>query len=207
MVDEAGAKARMNGKTNLLIETREIEEVIAQIAQVPAASVSANDKEQLREIDKKLKAVIYGQDEAIDRLSSAIKYARSGLGRDNKPIASFLFTGPTGVGKTEVCKQLAQILGIPLVRFDMSEYMEKATASRLTGAPPGYVGYEEGGQLTEAVTKSPYCVLLLDEIEKAHQDIFNVLLQVMDAGRLTDSQGRTADFRNVLLVMTSNAGA
>ncbi len=207
VVDEAGAKARMNGKTNLLIETREIEEVIAQIAQVPAASVSANDKEQLREIDKKLKAVIYGQDEAIDRLSSAIKYARSGLGRDNKPIASFLFTGPTGVGKTEVCKQLAQILGIPLVRFDMSEYMEKATASRLTGAPPGYVGYEEGGQLTEAVTKSPYCVLLLDEIEKAHQDIFNVLLQVMDAGRLTDSQGRTADFRNVLLVMTSNAGA
>jgi ATP-dependent Clp protease ATP-binding subunit ClpA len=189
------------------IDESEIESVIAKIAQVPSTSVSANDLEQLRDLDKKLKAQIYGQDEAIDRLSASIKFSRSGLGRDNKPIGAYLFTGPTGVGKTEVCKQLSLIMGIPLIRFDMSEYMEKHTVARLVGAPPGYVGYEEGGQLTEAVTKSPYCVLLLDEMEKAHPDVYNILLQVMDAGRLTDANGRIADLRNVILVMTSNAGA
>jgi ATP-dependent Clp protease ATP-binding subunit ClpA len=207
VIDEAGASARLLGKTGSVIDEAEIETVIAKIAQVPSTSVSANDREQLRDLDKKLKAQIYGQDEAIDRLSASIKFSRSGLGRDNKPIGAYLFTGPTGVGKTEVCKQLSLIMGIPLIRFDMSEYMEKHTVARLVGAPPGYVGYEEGGQLTEAVTKSPYCVLLLDEMEKAHPDVYNILLQVMDAGRLTDANGRMADFRNVILVMTSNAGA
>ncbi len=207
VVDEAGAAARLAGKLGSTIDESEIEVVIAKIAQVPSTSVSSNDREQLRDLDKKLKAQIYGQDEAIDRLAASIKFARSGLGRDNKPIGAYLFTGPTGVGKTEVCKQLSLIMGIPLIRFDMSEYMEKHTVARLVGAPPGYVGYEEGGQLTEAVTKSPYCVLLLDEMEKAHPDVYNILLQVMDAGRLTDANGRMADFRNVILVMTSNAGA
>jgi len=207
VIDEAGASARLQGKTGSVIDEGEIEAVIAKIAQVPSTSVSANDREQLRDLDKKLKAQIYGQDEAIDRLAASIKFSRSGLGRDTKPIGSYLFTGPTGVGKTEVCKQLALIMGIPMIRFDMSEYMEKHTVARLVGAPPGYVGYEEGGQLTEAVTKSPYCVLLLDEMEKAHPDVYNILLQVMDAGRLTDANGRMADFRNVILVMTSNAGA
>jgi len=207
VIDEAGASARLQGKTGSVIDEGEIEAVIAKIAQVPSTSVSANDLEQLRDLDKKLKAQIYGQDEAIDRLAASIKFSRSGLGRDTKPIGSYLFTGPTGVGKTEVCKQLALIMGIPMIRFDMSEYMEKHTVARLVGAPPGYVGYEEGGQLTEAVTKSPYCVLLLDEMEKAHPDVYNILLQVMDAGRLTDANGRMADFRNVILVMTSNAGA
>ncbi len=207
VVDEAGASARLAGKTDSVIDDKDIEIVIAKIAQVPSTSVSANDREQLKDLDKKLKAQIYGQDEAIDRLVASIKFSRSGLGRDNKPIGSYLFTGPTGVGKTEVCKQLALVMGIPFVRFDMSEYMEKHTVARLVGAPPGYVGYEEGGLLTEAVTKSPYCVLLLDEMEKAHPDVYNILLQVMDAGRLTDANGRLADFRNVVLVMTSNAGA
>jgi ATP-dependent Clp protease ATP-binding subunit ClpA len=207
VIDEAGASARLQGQTDAVIDEREVEAVIAKIAQVPSTSVSANDKEQLRDLDKKLKAMIYGQDEAIERLANSIKFSRSGLGRDNKPIGAYLFAGPTGVGKTEVCKQLANIMGIPLVRFDMSEYMEKHTVARLVGAPPGYVGYEEGGQLTEAITKSPYCVLLLDELEKAHPDVYNILLQVMDAGRLTDANGRMADFRNVILVMTSNAGA
>ena len=207
VIDEAGAWARMQKKTDQELGEKEIETVIAKMAQIPVASVSISDREQLRSLDLKLKSVIYGQDEAIDRLASAIKFSRSGLSRDGKPVGSFLFAGPTGVGKTEVCKQLALILGIPLVRFDMSEYMEKHTVARLIGAPPGYVGHEEGGQLTEAVNRTPHCVLLLDEMEKAHPDIFNVLLQVMDAGRLTDSSGRTTDLRNVILVMTSNAGA
>src|SRR5262249_44197693 len=149
----------------------------------------------------------FGQDEAIDRLVAAIKFSRSGLGREHKPVGCFLFSGPTGVGKTEVCRQLAVQLGIPLTRFDMSEYMEKHTVARLVGAPPGYVGFEEGGQLTEAIIKTPYCVLLFDEMEKAHPDIYNILLQVMDAGRLTDANGRSTDFRNVILIMTTNAGA
>ncbi len=207
VIDEAGATSRLAGLTNALISPREIEAVIAKIAQVPAQSVTANDKKSLKDLDKKLKSLIFGQDEAIDRLVASIKLSRTGLTNETKPIGSYLFTGPTGVGKTEVCKQLAQIMGIPFLRFDMSEYMEKHTVSRLVGAPPGYVGYEEGGLLTEAVTKSPYCVLLLDEIEKAHQDIYNILLQAMDAGRLTDSNGRLADFRNVILILTSNAGA
>ena len=207
VIDEAGAWARMQKKTDVELGEKEIETVIAKMAQIPVASVSISDREQLKSLDLKLKSVIYGQDEAIDRLASAIKFSRSGLSRDSKPVGSFLFAGPTGVGKTEVCKQLALILGIPLVRFDMSEYMEKHTVARLIGAPPGYVGHEEGGQLTEAVNRTPHCVLLLDEMEKAHPDIFNVLLQVMDAGRLTDSSGRTTDLRNVILVMTSNAGA
>lgn len=207
LIDEAGAICRLHGKTGITIGVREIEETVSKIAQVPSTSVSSNDREQLRDLDKKLKSLIFGQDEAIEKLVAAIKLSRSGLGRENKPIGSYLFAGPTGVGKTEVCKQLAQIMGIPFVRFDMSEYQEKHTVARLVGAPPGYVGYEEGGQLTEAITKSPYSVLLLDEIEKAHPDVFSLLLQVMDAGRLTDSNGRVTDFRNVILVLTSNAGA
>ena len=207
VIDEAGAAAHLHDRGGVTLDEKDIELVIAKIAQVPSASVSSNDRDQLKDLDKKLKAVIFGQDEAIDRLASSIKFARSGLSRDNKPIGSYLFAGPTGVGKTEVCKQLSEIMGIPFIRFDMSEYMEKHTVARLVGAPPGYVGFEEGGQLTEAITKSPYCVLLLDEMEKAHPDVYNILLQVMDAGRLTDANGRTADFRNVILVMTSNAGA
>jgi ATP-dependent Clp protease ATP-binding subunit ClpA len=211
VIDEAGAAARLARKISedqvITLTDKDIEIVIAKMAQVPVNSVTANDKQALKDLDKKLKAQIFGQDEAIEKLVSAIKYSRTGLGRDNKPIGSYLFAGPTGVGKTEVCKQLALLLGVPFVRFDMSEYMEKHTVARLVGAPPGYVGYEEGGQLTEAITKTPYCVLLLDEIEKAHTDIYSILLQVMDAGRLTDSNGRLADFRNVILVMTSNAGA
>lgn len=207
VVDEAGANARLKGLKGINITPKEIEETIAKMAQIPATTISHNELDQLKDMDLKLKSVIYGQDEAIDRLVAAIKYSRSGLGRDNKPIGSFLFTGPTGVGKTEVCKQLAQTMGIPFLRFDMSEYMEKHTVARLVGAPPGYVGYEEGGQLTEQINKAPYSVLLFDEMEKAHTDIYNILLQVMDAGRLTDSNGRTVDFRNVIIIMTSNAGA
>lgn len=207
VVDEAGAHARLRGQRGITIGAREIEETVARIAQVPAATISHNELDQLKDIDRKLKSVIFGQDEAIDKLVAAIKFARSGLGRENKPVGSFLFTGPTGVGKTEVSRQLAEQLGIPLTRFDMSEYMEKHTVARLVGAPPGYVGFEEGGQLTEAITKTPYCVLLFDEMEKAHPDIFNILLQIMDGGRLTDANGRTSDFRNVILIMTSNAGA
>ncbi len=207
VIDEAGASARLKGRAGSTLNEKDIEDVVAQIAQVPAASVSLNDKQQLKELDLQLKAQIFGQDEAIERLAASIKFSRSGLGRENKPIGTYLFAGPTGVGKTEVCKQLAEVMGIPFLRFDMSEYMEKHTVARLVGAPPGYVGYEEGGLLTEAVNKSPYAVLLLDEMEKAHPDVYNILLQVMDAGRLTDANGRTADFRNVILVMTSNAGA
>lgn len=209
VMDEAGAYFRLKnpGQEKIIIDVPAVEEVIAKMTGLPIASVSSNEKAQLRDLDKKLKALIYGQDEAIDRLVASIKLARSGLTRPNKPIGSYLFTGPTGVGKTEVCKQLAHILGIHFHRFDMSEYMEKHAVARLVGAPPGYVGYEEGGLLTEAVNKHPYAVLLLDELEKAHPDITNALLQVMDAGRLTDSHGRVADFKNVILVMTSNAGA
>jgi ATP-dependent Clp protease ATP-binding subunit ClpA len=169
--------------------------------------VSASDKEALRDLDKNLKMVIFGQDEAINTLASAIKLSRAGLKEGEKPIGSFLFSGPTGVGKTEVCRQLARIMGVELVRFDMSEYMERHTVSRLIGAPPGYIGYDQGGLLTEEITKHPHCVLLLDEIEKAHPEVFNLLLQVMDHGTLTDNNGRAADFRNVVLIMTTNAGA
>ncbi len=209
VMDEAGAYFRLRhlGEDKVVIGIPEVEEVIAKMTGLPIASISSNEKMQLRDLDKKLKALIYGQDEAIDRLVTSIKLSRSGLARPNKPIGSYLFTGPTGVGKTEVCKQLAAILGIHFHRFDMSEYMEKHAVARLVGAPPGYVGYEEGGLLTEAVNKHPYSVLLLDELEKAHPDITNALLQVMDAGRMTDSHGRVADFKNVILVMTSNAGA
>lgn len=209
VIDEAGAFFRLRFETadDIKIGVPEVEEVIAKMTGLPIASISSSEKTQLKDLDKKMKALIFGQDNAIDRLVANIKFSRSGLGRPNKPIGSFLFTGPTGVGKTEVCKQLAQIMGIHFERFDMSEYMEKHAVARMVGAPPGYVGYEEGGLLTEAVTKHPYCVLLLDEIEKAHPDITNILLQVMDAGRLTDSNGRVADFKNVILVMTSNAGA
>ncbi|QLY24367.1 ATP-dependent Clp protease ATP-binding subunit ClpA [Bdellovibrio sp. KM01] len=209
VLDEAGAHFRLKDSTTqeISIDTSEIEETIAKMTGLPIATISSTEKTQLRDLDKKIKALIFGQDDAIDRLVASIKFARSGLGRPNKPIGSFLFTGPTGVGKTEVCRQLAQIMGVHFERFDMSEYMEKHAVSRLVGAPPGYVGYEEGGLLTEAVSKHPYCVLLLDEIEKAHPDINNILLQVMDAGRLTDSNGRVADFKNAIIVMTSNAGA
>src|SRR5690606_14258368 len=174
---------------------------------IPAKSVSASDKEALRDLEKNLQMVVFGQDKAISTLATAIKLSRAGLNAPEKPIGSFLFSGPTGVGKTEVCKQLAKIMGLEFVRFDMSEYMEAHTVSRLIGAPPGYVGFDQGGLLTEAISKHPHCVLLLDEIEKGHKDIYNLLLQVMDHGTLTDNNGRKADFRHVILVMTTNAGA
>ncbi|MFP5507521.1 MAG: AAA family ATPase, partial [Gammaproteobacteria bacterium] len=186
---------------------KEIEEIIAKIARIPPKTVSADDRDSLKTLDRDLKAVVYGQDAAIDALATAIKMARSGLSNPQKPIGNFLFSGPTGVGKTEVARQLAYVLGVELIRFDMSEYMERHAVSRLIGAPPGYVGFDQGGLLTEAVNKHPYAVVLLDEIEKAHPDIFNVLLQVMDHGTLTDTNGRKADFRNVVLIMTTNAGA
>jgi ATP-dependent Clp protease ATP-binding subunit ClpA len=209
VIDEAGSRVRLHPDLapGNLIDEKVVEKVIASITQIPVGTITLNDVQQLRDLDKKLKAHIFGQDEAIGTLVNAIKLSRSGLSRENKPIGSFLFSGPTGVGKTEVCRQLAQIMGLPLTRFDMSEYMEKHAVSRLVGAPPGYVGYEQGGLMTEAVNKAPYCVLLMDEIEKAHPDIWPILLQVMDAGRLTDSNGRTADMRHVILVMTTNAGA
>ena len=209
VIDEAGANQRMQpvSKRKKTIGVKEIEAVVAKIARIPPKSVSASDRESLKNLERDLKLMIYGQDEAISTLASAIKMARSGLGTEQKPIGSFLFAGPTGVGKTEVTRQLASILGIELIRFDMSEYMERHTVSRLIGAPPGYVGFDQGGLLTEAITKHPHAVLLLDEIEKAHPDVFNLLLQVMDHGTLTDNNGRKADFRNVILVMTTNAGA
>ena len=209
VIDEAGAAQRIQpkAKQKKLITPKEIEEIIAKIARIPAKTVSVDDRESLQRLDRDLKAVVFGQDKAIDALASAIKMSRSGLGNPQKPIGSFLFSGPTGVGKTEVARQLAYTLGIELIRFDMSEYMERHAVSRLIGAPPGYVGFDQGGLLTEAVTKTPYAVLLLDEIEKAHPDIFNVLLQVMDHGSLTDTNGRKADFRNVIIIMTTNAGA
>ena len=209
VMDEVGARVRIQAKDNVLrkIRVSDVEKVVSSMAQVPMASVNSADKSQLKDLDKNLKSVVFGQNRAVEAVTTAIKMSRTGLGRENKPIGSYLFAGPTGVGKTEVAKQLAHFLGNQFVRFDMSEYMEKHAVSRLVGAPPGYVGYEEGGLLTEAVTKNPYAVLLLDEIEKAHPDIYNILLQVMDNGTLTDSHGKTADFRNVVLILTTNAGA
>ncbi len=209
VIDEAGAAQRIlpKNKQKKVIGNKEIEDIIAKIARIPPKNISSDDRNALKTLERDLKAVVFGQDKAIEVLASAVKMARSGLGSGNKPIGSFLFAGPTGVGKTEVAKQLAYILGIELLRFDMSEYMERHAVSRLIGAPPGYVGFDQGGLLTEAVTKQPYCVLLLDEIEKAHPDIFNILLQVMDHGTLTDNNGRKADFRNVTIIMTTNAGA
>lgn len=209
VVDEAGAYQNLLtvNKRRKMISVTEIEQVVAKIARVPLKKVSARDKDTLRNLERDLKLLVYGQDSAITALSSAIKLARSGLREPEKPVGCFLFAGPTGVGKTEVTRQLANVLGIELLRFDMSEYMEKHTVSRLIGAPPGYVGYDQGGLLTEAVNKHPHSVVLLDEIEKAHSDVYNLLLQIMDHGTLTDTNGRQADFRHVILVMTSNAGA
>ena len=209
VIDEAGAYQRLISEEDRVeaIDVPEIETIVAKIARIPPKSVSASDKQQLAKLDTNLKMVVLGQDEAIDNLSAAIKLSRAGLKEPNKPVGSFLFAGPTGVGKTEVTSQLARILGIELIRFDMSEYMERHTVSRLIGAPPGYVCFDQGGLLTEAVTKSPHAVVLLDEIEKAHPEVFNLLLQVMDNGTLTDNNGRKADFRNVILIMTTNAGA
>jgi ATP-dependent Clp protease ATP-binding subunit ClpA len=209
VIDEAGANQRLlpAAKRKKLIGVGDIESIIAKIARIPPKTVSASDKDSLRTLERDLKMVVYGQDEAISTLSGAIKMSRSGLGNEQKPIGSFLFSGPTGVGKTEVTRQLAMIMGIELIRFDMSEYMERHTVSRLIGAPPGYVGFDQGGLLTEAITKHPHAVLLLDEVEKAHPDVFNLLLQVMDHGTLTDNNGRKADFRSVVIVMTTNAGA
>jgi ATP-dependent Clp protease ATP-binding subunit ClpA len=209
VVDEAGARQRLKpiAEREPVVEVRHIEDVVARMARIPAKSVSTSDREVLKNLERNLKLVIFGQDKAIEALSSAIKMARSGLGDQRKPVGSFLFAGPTGVGKTEVTRQLATVLGVEFLRFDMSEYMERHTVSRLIGAPPGYVGFDQGGLLTEAITKHPHCVLLLDEIEKAHPDVFNLLLQVMDHGTLTDNNGRKADFRHVIIVMTTNAGA
>jgi ATP-dependent Clp protease ATP-binding subunit ClpA len=209
VIDEAGAFQRLQpaSKRKKLIQASDMEKVVAAIARIPPKHVSSSDVESLRNLEPNLKMVVFGQDKAIESLATAIKLSRAGLNDSEKPIGSFLFSGPTGVGKTEVSRQLAKIMGIELLRFDMSEYMERHTVSRLIGAPPGYVGFDQGGLLTEAVSKNPHCVLLLDEIEKAHPDVFNLLLQVMDHGTLTDNNGRKADFRNVILIMTTNAGA
>jgi ATP-dependent Clp protease ATP-binding subunit ClpA len=209
VVDEAGSRARLKpiAERSGIVDVPQIEDVVARIARIPAKTVSTSDKEVLRNLERNLKLVIFGQDPAIDALAAAIKMARSGLGEQRKPVGSFLFAGPTGVGKTEVTRQLAVSLGVEFLRFDMSEYMERHTVSRLIGAPPGYVGFDQGGLLTEAVARHPHCVVLLDEIEKAHPDVFNLLLQVMDHGTLTDNNGRKTDFRHVIIVMTTNAGA
>ncbi len=209
VIDEAGAQQRMASpsKRKKTIGVRDVEAIVAKIARIPPKHIGSTDRERLRTLERDLKMVVFGQDPAIDSLATAIKLARSGLGHEEKPIGSFLFAGPTGVGKTEVTRQLAKVMGIELIRFDMSEYMERHAASRLIGAPPGYVGFDQGGLLTDAINKTPHAVLLLDEIEKAHPDVFNLLLQVMDHGTLTDNNGREADFRNVIIVMTTNAGA
>ncbi len=209
VIDEAGAYQRLQPESERkkVIDVDDVESIVAKMARIPPKSVSSSDKELLGKLERNLKMVVFGQDEAITSLSTAIKLSRAGLKAPEKPVGSFLFSGPTGVGKTEVCRQLAKALGIELVRFDMSEYMEAHTVSRLIGAPPGYVGFDQGGLLTEAINKTPHCVLLLDEIEKGHSDVFNLLLQVMDHGTLTDNNGRKADFRNVILIMTTNAGA
>jgi ATP-dependent Clp protease ATP-binding subunit ClpA len=209
VIDEAGASQRLvpAAKRKKVINVIDIETIIAKIARIPPKTISSSDKDVLRTLDRDLKLVVFGQDEAIGHLTTSIKMARAGLGNEQKPIGSFLFAGPTGVGKTEVTRQLARVMGIELIRFDMSEYMERHTVSRLIGAPPGYVGFDQGGLLTDAILKHPHAVLLLDEVEKAHPDVFNLLLQVMDHGTLTDNNGRKADFRNVILVMTTNAGA
>ena len=209
VIDEAGARTHLapEGNRKKVVDVDDIELVVAKIARIPPKQVSSSDKDSLKTLDRDLKMVVFGQDKAIESLSSAVKLARSGLGNPDKPTGAFLFSGPTGVGKTEVTKQLAHVMGIELIRFDMSEYMERHSVARLIGAPPGYVGFDQGGLMTEAVTKHPHAVLLLDEIEKAHPDVFNLLLQVMDHGTLTDNNGRKADFRNVIIVMTTNAGA
>ncbi|MDE1923690.1 MAG: AAA family ATPase, partial [Gammaproteobacteria bacterium] len=209
VVDEAGANLRLQpvDKRDPSVTVSHIENIVARIARIPPKNVSLSDRDVLRNLERNLKLTIFGQDKAIEALSAAIKMSRSGLGDQRKPVGSFLFSGPTGVGKTEVTRQLALAMGIEFVRFDMSEYMERHTVSRLIGAPPGYVGFDQGGLLTEAIAKHPHCVLLLDEIEKAHPDVFNLLLQVMDHGTLTDNNGRKADFRHVIIVMTTNAGA
>ncbi|MFT6221954.1 MAG: ATP-dependent Clp protease ATP-binding subunit ClpA [Candidatus Endobugula sp.] len=209
VIDEAGAYQQLQpaNKRKKQLGVHDIENIVAKIARIPAKTISSSDKDQLRKLDANLKMTVFGQDEGIDALTTSIKLSRAGLGAEEKPIGSFLFSGPTGVGKTELCRQLADAMGVELIRFDMSEYMERHTVSRLIGAPPGYVGFDQGGLLTEAVTKNPYCVILLDEIEKAHPEVFNLLLQVMDHGTLTDNNGRKADFRNVVLIMTTNAGA
>jgi ATP-dependent Clp protease ATP-binding subunit ClpA len=209
VIDEAGARLRLRpeGEREEMVTTQMVEDVVARIARIPPKNVSSNDKDVLRNLERNLKLVIYGQDAAIESLAASIKMSRSGLGDQRRPVGSFLFAGPTGVGKTEVTRQLAIALGVELIRFDMSEYMERHTVSRLIGAPPGYVGFDQGGLLTEAINKHPHSVLLLDEVEKAHPDVFNLLLQVMDHGTLTDNNGRKADFRHVIIVMTTNAGA
>tara|TARA_Y100001936_G_scaffold252711_1_gene313704 strand:- start:1142 stop:2515 length:1374 start_codon:yes stop_codon:yes gene_type:complete len=209
VIDEAGAYQRLRPEDQRVdvIDVADIEAIVAKIARIPPKSVSSDDKASLAKLEDNLKMVVFGQDQAITELSASIKLARAGLKAGDKPIGSFLLAGPTGVGKTEVCRQLAKILGLELIRFDMSEYMERHTVSRLIGAPPGYVGFDQGGLLTDAVTKHPHSVVLLDEIEKAHPELFNLLLQVMDHGSLTDNNGRKADFRNVIFIMTTNAGA
>ncbi|VAW56199.1 ATP-dependent Clp protease ATP-binding subunit ClpA [hydrothermal vent metagenome] len=209
VIDEAGAHRNMNNKDGKSknINVNDIENIIAKLARIPAKTVSSSDTTVLKNLKRNLKLVVFGQDEAIDSMSNSIKMSRSGLGNPDQPVGSFLFTGPTGVGKTEVTKQLANVMGVEFIRFDMSEYMERHTVSRLIGAPPGYVGFDQGGLLTDSINKHPHCVLLLDEIEKAHPDVFNLLLQVMDHGTLTDTNGRKTDFRNVVLIMTTNAGA
>jgi ATP-dependent Clp protease ATP-binding subunit ClpA len=209
VIDEAGASLRLQGPSaeDAVVSVELVENIVAKMARIPPKNVSASDRDLLKNLERNLKLVIFGQDEAIGTLGSAIKMSRSGLRDEQKPVGAFLFAGPTGVGKTEVTRQLAMALGVELVRFDMSEYMERHTVSRLIGAPPGYVGFDQGGLLTEAVTKNPHAVVLLDEIEKAHPEVFNLLLQVMDHGTLTDNNGRKADFRNIVLVMTTNAGA
>jgi len=209
VIDESGSAQMLvpEAKRKRVIGTKEIEAVVATMARIPPKSVSTDDKKVLVNLEADLKRVVFGQDKAIELLASAIKLSRAGLREPNKPIGNYLFSGPTGVGKTEVARQLAAILGIPLTRFDMSEYMERHSVSRLIGAPPGYVGFDQGGLLTDAVDQNPHSVLLLDEIEKAHPDLFNILLQVMDNGKLTDHHGKTVDFRNTILIMTTNAGA
>jgi ATP-dependent Clp protease ATP-binding subunit ClpA len=208
VIDEAGARQQLvaQSKRKKVINNTDIESIVAKMARIPEKSVSSTEKDSLRTLDRNLKLVVFGQDKAVDELSSVIRLSRAGLGNDKKPVGSFMFAGPTGVGKTEVTQQLAKVLGVELLRYDMSEYMEKHAVSRLIGAPPGYVGYEQGGLLTDAVIKNPHAVVLLDEIEKAHEDVYNILLQVMDHGTLTDNNGRKADFRNITLVMTTNAG-
>jgi ATP-dependent Clp protease ATP-binding subunit ClpA len=209
VIDEVGASRMLlpEHKRRKTVTLRDVEEIVAKIARIPPKSVSADDKETLRNLERDLKAMVFGQDQAITALSAAIKLARAGLREPEKPIGNYLFCGPTGVGKTEVARQLASTMGIELIRFDMSEYMERHSVSRLIGAPPGYVGFDQGGLLTDAIDQHPHAVLLLDEIEKAHPDLFNILLQVMDHGKLTDHNGKTVDFRNVILIMTTNAGA
>ena len=210
MIDEVGASVKLapsEERRSKIVTDHDIELVVSSIAKIPAKSVSGSDKERLQSLEPELRAVIYGQDHAIKGLVEAIKLSRSGLGHPTKPIGSLLFSGPTGVGKTELAKQLARVLGVNFLRFDMSEYMEKHTVARLVGAPPGYVGFDQGGLLTDAINRTPYAVLVLDEIEKAHSDVFNILLQVMDHATLTDNYGKKADFRNVIVIMTTNAGA